>query len=310
MSISCKDRRFDSTCPGESIRYLTWKDEETPPKAIALIAHGVCEHIDRFDGIAKALVKCGYVVYGEDHLGHGLTAAGEPDSDERDLRKIGKCPKNADKYIITDMHKMRDIAVSENPGLPEIIVGHSMGSFVAKLYCANYGSELSAAVFCGSGDFFGSGFRAVIYPLRPLFYSEKLRDREVIVKNNVLSTWWLSRDKENRRDYLADELITKYYTPGLMAVLGSLAARSAGYLWSRKMPKDLPVFVVAGTQDIVGFCTLGVRQADKCMDLAGVKDHTTKYYKGYRHELFRDDCKAAVYSDITDWLTEKGLPGT
>lgn len=305
MSIKCEERFFESTDRKDRVRYLTWKDDEVETKAIALIAHGVCEHIDRFDGIANHLAKAGYVVYGEDHVGHGKTAMGV----EENLRNIGKVPKNADKIVIKDMHKMRDIAVSEHPGLPEILIGHSMGSFVAKIYGATYGKELSATVYCGSGDFFGSLFRCIIYPLVPLFYAAPVKDIEVKVSNNMLSTWWLSRSKENRADYLKDPMITVYYTPGLMAMLGSLAARSAGILWARKMPKDLPIFVVAGTEDPVGFFSLGVRAADCWMDKVGIKDHTTKYYRGYRHELFRDNKKEEVYNDISNWLKSKGLPG-
>lgn len=306
MSIKVEERTFDSTSGTDVVRYLKWSDTEAAPKAIALIAHGVCEHIDRFDGIAEHLVKAGYVVYGEDHVGHGKTAAG---LQEENLRNIGKCPQNADKIVIKDMHKLRDIAVAENPGLPEILVGHSMGSFVAKIYGATYGKELAATVYCGSGDFFGSPFRCIIYPLRPLFFNKAIKDFEVKVSNTVTTLGWLSRDVENRKIYLKDELITKYYTPGLMAMLGGLAATSAGTLWARKMPKDLPILVVAGTQDIVGFCGIGVKAANKWMDIAGIKDHTTKWYKGYRHELFRDDCKEEVYNDITNWLKSKGLPG-
>ena len=304
MSVEVQERRFPSTNGKDQIRYLTWKDDSVETKGIALIAHGVCEHIDRFHGIGEYLAKKGYAVYGEDHIGHGKTAMGE----KGDYRKIGKVTKNADKDIIKDMHKMRDIAVSENPGLPEIIVGHSMGSFVAKIYCAEYGKELSAAVYCGSGDFFGSGFRILIYPLLPLFYDEKIKDFEIPVSNNMLTTCWLSRSKENRADYLKDKMTTKYYTPGLMACLGGLAARSAGMAWAVRVPKNLPILVVAGDQDRVGFFGIGVKQADKWMDLVGIKDHTTKWYKGYRHELFRDDCRQDVYYDIDQWLKKEGLP--
>lgn len=129
MSIKCEERFFESTDRKDRVRYLTWIDDAVETKGVALIAHGVCEHIDRFHGLAEHLAKAGYAVYGEDHVGHGKTAMGE----EQNLRNIGKCPKGADKIVIKDMHKMRDIAVSEHPGLPEVLVGHSMGSFVAKI---------------------------------------------------------------------------------------------------------------------------------------------------------------------------------
>lgn len=297
MSVNCVERRFASTDGKDNIRYLTWKDDSAPVKGIYLIAHGVCEHIDRFDGVARYLAERGFAVYGEDHIGHGLTAGSE------DLKEIGKTPKNADKYIVKDMHKLRDIAVSENPGVPEFLLGHSMGSFVAKIYCANYGKELKGVAFCGSGDFTNYlRFAKVPFGMLVRFIG---RDRQVLVKNNIVTTAWLSRSKDNRRDYLADELITKYYTPGLIETLGFLAADSSGVHWAKKVRKDLPILVLAGTQDLVGFCSYGVKMADKAMVKTGHYDIEYKWYKGFRHELLRDDCQEEVFKDLYDWTMAK-----
>ena len=292
MAVICTNDYFDSNAAGIKIHYMKWEDKDVTPKAICLIAHGVAEHISRFDGIAEYLAKEGYVCYGEDHIGHGESAP------TRDL--MGTLPAGADEDIVKDMHKLRDIAVAENPGLPEVIIGHSMGSFVAKLYCAAYGDELKGAVYCGSGDFF-NWLRKIKKPFGMLV---KLigRNRQVKVSNNMLTTAWLSRSKKNREIYLADELMTYNYTPGLIEVLGFLAADSAGPIWAEKVRKDLPILVVAGTQDIVGFCGIGVKNADKAMKETGHTDVTTKWYKGYRHELFRDDCAPEVYADVLAFL--------
>lgn len=297
MSVQMQDRKFDSNSKGQKIRYLTWKDDSKETIGIYLIAHGVCEHIDRFDGVATYLAERGFAVYGEDHLGHGKTAG------DVDMNNIGKLPKNADKDIIRDMHTMSEIAVKENPGVPIFLLGHSMGSFIAKIYCAKYGDELKATVYCGSGDF--SDFSRLLK--LPLHILGQLigRDRQVLVKNNMTTLCWLSRSKENRRIYLEDEYITKYYTPGLIDTLLYLAADSSGLLWARKVRKDLPILVIAGTQDIVGLCTIGVKGADKWMEKTGHTDVTTKYYKGFRHELLRDDCRMDVYKDVYDWTMTK-----
>ena len=297
MAVNCEERRFPSSNGEDKVRYLTWKDDSVETKGIYLIAHGVCEHIDRFDGVARYLAERGFAVYGEDHLGHGKTAGWD------DLKQIGILPKKADKDIIKDMHKMRDIAVMENPGVPEFILGHSMGSFVAKIYSANYGEELKGAVYCGSGDF-TNYLRFAKVPFG-LLVSIIGRDRQVKVSNNMLSTGWLSRSKENRRDYLADPYITAYYTPGLMETLGFLAADSSGVHWAKKVRKDLPILVISGTQDIVGFCTVGVKMAAKALEKTGHEDVTHKWYKSYRHEILRDDCKEQVYQDVYNWTESK-----
>jgi alpha-beta hydrolase superfamily lysophospholipase len=178
-----------------------------------------------------------------------------------------------------------------------------MGSFVAKIYCANYGKELKGVAFCGSGDF-TNYLRFVKVPFGMLVRFIG-RDRQVLVKNNIVTTAWLSRSKDNRRDYLADELITKYYTPGLIETLGFLAADSSGVHWAKKVRKDLPILVLAGTQDLVGFCSYGVKMADKAMVKTGHYDIEYKWYKGFRHELLRDDCQEEVFKDLYDWTMAK-----
>ncbi|MCQ2486579.1 MAG: lysophospholipase [Clostridia bacterium] len=295
MAVTCTERYFDSTCGTEKVRYLTWKDDSVETVGIYLIAHGVCEHIDRFHGVADFLAERGFVVYGEDHLGHGKTAA--------TIDKIGELPEKADIHIVDDMHKLYGIAREEVPEGPVFLLGHSMGSFVAKIYSGKYPETIDGVVYCGTGDF----TNLLRYIKKPFGLLVKLigRNRKVLVSNNMLTTSWLSRSKENRADYLKDELITKYYTPGLIEVLGFLAADCAGEKWAKTVPTDMPILIVSGTQDIVGFCKIGVNVTEKVLRETGHNDVKKIFYKSYRHEILRDYCREDVYNDIYAWTTAK-----
>ncbi len=296
MAITVEERYFTSTNGTDNVRYLTWKNDEVETIGTYLIAHGVCEHIDRFDGLASYLADRGFVCYGEDHLGHGKTA---PTLDD-----IGRLPEGADQTIVDDMHKLGTIAKTENPDLPMFLLGHSMGSFIAKLYAAKYGDTIEAATFCGSGDY-SDALRFVIHPLVKVLDTLKLRDKRWEVTNNMTSVAWLSRDKANREDYLQDKYITKYYTVGLLETLGLFAGDCSGLLWARKVRKDLPILEISGSEDIVGLCTVGINAMDLYLRLTGHKDVTKKFYVPYRHEILREEgCRDKVYAKVYGFTME------
>ncbi len=300
MATKAEERFFDSTSGTAKVRYLVWNNPDVETVGIYLIAHGVCEHIDRFDGLATYLADRGFVCYGEDHLGHGKTAASIAD--------IGKLPKGADKAIVDDMYRLCGIAKEENPGKPAFLLGHSMGSFIAKMYVTKYADSVESAVFCGSGDY-SDCLRFVIHPLCKVLDTLGLRDRSMLVENTMATTWWLSRDKDNRADYLKDEYITKYYTLGLMETLGLFAGDCSGLLWARKVPKDLPMLLISGSEDPVGLFTLGVNCMELWLKMTGHRDIEKKFYIPYRHEILREKkCREKAWARVYGFTMEH-MPG-
>ena len=292
MAVSCNERHFASVSGKAAVRYLTWKDSSKQPIGIYLIAHGVCEHIDRFDEFAQYLVNRGFIVYGEDHLGHGKTAG--------DVENIGQMPLDADKYIVEDMHVLYNIAKTENPGIPVFMLGHSMGSFIAKLYSAKYGNGLKGIVYCGTGSY-PNALRYIEKPYKALinFIGP---EKSMLVNGNMLTISWISVDKDNRREYLKDPLITKYYSLGLLRDLGLFAVDSSKKGWDNTIPKDLPIFIISGSSDIVGFCSIGVNKTEKDLLESGHTNVEKVLYKGYRHEILRESgVKEQVFKDVYDW---------
>lgn len=69
-----------------------------------------------------------------------------------------------------------------------------------------------------------------------------------------------------------------------------------------KIPKDLPVFLIAGEEDPVGNYGKAVKHVYEIYKKAGIKDISIKLYKNDRHELINETDKEDVYDDIRHWL--------
>ena len=143
----CERRHFKSS-DGKHECYCVIVRPDGEPKGIIQISHGMCEHIDRYLDFMSFLADKGYVVCGNDHLGHGHTV----DSPE-ELGYFG-FGENGWKKVVEDLHRMTTLIKAEYPGLPLILMGHSMGSFMARAYAVKYGSECTGFIFMGTSDAF------------------------------------------------------------------------------------------------------------------------------------------------------------
>jgi alpha-beta hydrolase superfamily lysophospholipase len=114
-----------------------------PVKGVAQIAHGLGEHIGRYTGLIEVLIQAGLAVYGNDHRGHGRTAA-SPD-------KFGDFGPGGFNLLLRDMARLAEIAKEEHPDLPFILVGHSMGPFAAQQYTLDASAEIDGLALSGSG---------------------------------------------------------------------------------------------------------------------------------------------------------------
>ena len=140
-----KEFYYPSTDGKTQIHAIRW-EPEGKPKAILQIIHGMVEFIDRYDGFASFLTEHGYLVTGEDHLGHGASVQ----SDEYH----GYFGKEGNAWVIADIHRLREMMQKEFPGVPYLMLGHSMGSFLIRQYItengADYAKGLSGVIIMGT----------------------------------------------------------------------------------------------------------------------------------------------------------------
>ena len=140
--IQTFDLSYPSSNGIHSVHAREWVPEGAPRGVVQLV-HGVAEHVGRYDQAARFLAAHGYVVCGEDHLGHGLTAGG----------KFGYFgPKNGWDLVARDVRRLRELEGEKHPALPYVILGHSMGSFLTRTYLIRWPGTVDAAVLSGTGQ--------------------------------------------------------------------------------------------------------------------------------------------------------------
>jgi alpha-beta hydrolase superfamily lysophospholipase len=279
------------------------------PRAVVQIVHGMSEFIERYDEFAAYLVRCGYAVCGEDHIGHGATA---PTKDD-----WGVLPAYGGvDILLADVKALHDRAAERFPGVPLVIYGHSMGSFIARAYVSRYGDGVSAAVFSGTASTppavskFARGLSRHLAQRKGERYVSTFVDGLGAgsygkkIPNARTPFDWLSTDPAVVDAYIADERCGFPFSVGGYATLTDLTALIDSPACAQSVPKDLPLLFVAGAEDPVGNCGKGVNQAADLVRRAGVRTVDVKIYPGMRHEIHNEPGRAAVFSDISNWIGE------
>lgn len=302
MSIIVKDAYFNSSTGVDRIHCMIWENDEVEKKGVIQLAHGVSEHIGRYDDFAKFLADNGYIVCGNDHLGHGLSA--------RSMEELGFfCEADGDVRMVDDMHILHNIMHKRYPDLPYYLFGHSMGSFCARVYAADFGEELNGLILCGTGELpsaailaeeplkmitekTNSMFRLNTSAVTKLFNKEEKSDYE-----------WLSYNRENIEKYEADPLCGFALTLSGDRDLVSLANTACNPMWASRVPVGLPILLISGAKDVVGFNGRGVINVCDNLEDAGHKPEVI-LYPGMKHEILNEDEHEKVYNDVLNWLNK------
>lgn len=309
--VTMQEFTFPSSDGIHSIHAVEWREEDASPRAVLQLVHGVAEYVGRYDHFARFLAGHGFVVCGEDHLGHGLTV------DDGKYGYFGE--KDGWKHVITDVHRMREIAGERWPGLPYFIMGHSMGSFLTRMYLLRWPGTVTGAILSGTGQEsrlnVALGRRIALHERKKLGaegHSDMVQKVSLGAYNkkfapNRTTADWISRDERVVDAYLADPLCQ--FTPSVsmfadmmegLKFIGDQENLSA-------LDRNTPIYLFSGDQDPVGGMGKGVRKVHRMYEKAGVRDLTLKLYPGGRHEMLNELNRDEVYRDTLAWL-EMHLP--
>lgn len=295
---------FESTC-GIQLHGYRWEPEGAP-KAIVQIIHGIAEHVARYDDLARYLRDQGYLVVAEDHMGHGKSICDEVPK--------GYVAGGWDAMVEDCFRLMRNM-MDEYPGIPYILFGHSMGSFLARSILIKHpDSGIHAAIICGSAWMPGLVLQGGKLMSGLLMKGDNARKPseqlqsimfggyDKRIENKRTPSDWLTRDDAVVDAYEADPLCGFAPTPALANAMmnGLIRIQNAGNL--SRMNKALPVHFVAGAEDPVGNYGEGVRKAAQMFIRSGMKHVSVKLYPGCRHEIHNELNKDEVYKDITSWM--------
>src|SRR3954447_4117784 len=265
--VSSEPERVDFPSGDDTIAAYRW-DPDGEPRAILQITHGMGEHALRYADLAQALNRQGYVVYAQDHRGHGNTA--------RSPEQLGVIGAAGWTELVRDIGRLSALATGAHPGLPLVLLGHSMGSFAVQQHLLEPALDLEQPLDL-------TAFNAAFQPARTEYD-------------------WLSRDERQVDAYVADECCgfgldldgarQMFISARPLADDSRLAA----------LRKDLPVWIGVGEADPVNGELALVRALVDRFTNAGLTNVTLVTYPDARHEVFNETNKDQVVSDLLAWL--------
>lgn len=300
-----KERKLQTHDDVELHVYI-W-DEVENPIGIVQIVHGMSEYGGRYNLLAEALNKAGYIALADDHRGFGKTAL-----NKNELGHIE--PKNSAKKMVLDERMVQLYAQEHYPDLPYFIFAHSMGSFLIRLFMAEY--PTNGVILCGSG------LQPTLLLNAAKWVSSRRIKKDAARRSgllNKLAFWgynrtysdtshfsWLTRDQAVQKAYEKDPFGGPIVgTSGFFHTLFTVISESQKKSHFKHIPKELPLLLLSGTEDPVGHYGKDIPKLAITLAENGVSDVTYKLYEGARHELVNETCKEVVFSDIIRWLDAK-----
>lgn len=270
---------------GAEITGYRW-DPAGAPRAAVQITHGMGEHARRYEHVATALNEAGYVVYAQDHRGHGASVISEP----------GDLGEGGWPALVDEIGGLSARVRDEQPGLPLVLLGHSMGSFAVQQYLLRHSWEVDAAVLTGT---------AVIDLLEPALDLNQPLDLTMFNAPFAPARTdydWLTRDEAIVDAYVADPLCGFGLDPNSAKQMFEGARALADPAEVANIKPDLPVYIAAGELDPVnGGLTLLTPLVDRLKE-GGLTDVTVVTYPDARHEILNETNRDEVIGDLISWL--------
>ncbi len=276
-------------------------------RGIIHLAHGLGEHSQRYLRVAEKLAAEGYVVFADDHRGHGKTAV-TPD-------ELGFFGKGGIHRVVDDLTELMRFEKNEHPNLPFVLFGHSMGSYLSQELMLRHASEFTGVVLsasAGKPSALASAGRYVarIERLRlgALGKSSILRGLSFDAFNKPFAKLgptkfeWLSRERAEVDKYVADPLCGFDATTSLWVELLDLLAEIARADRQAALPKSLPVRIISGGEDPANERAKGARQLATALQAAGLTKVELTVYEGARHELLNETNRDDVTRELITWL--------
>jgi len=269
---------------GVNIHYYVWKAPK--PRAVVQLAHGLGEHVLRYEPLAQFLVANGISLYASDTRGHGETGLEQWGGD---LSKLGKPGKGGIRAEVADLHQFTGIVRAANPGIPLAFIGHSWGSLLGQMLINEHATDFDAVVLTGTA------YRV----------PGQMNAGNLNAKHKHLGTTgneWLSRDPKVAQDFLDDPLCFYADTLRIFGLVDGLR------LFGRPatpLGKDVPVLIMIGSEDPLGGEVSVRKLADALVQKGELTDVEVVVYTGARHEVFNETNQEEVRADLLAWLENR-----
>ncbi len=303
--MSYQKESFTSSDGKSTIAYFIWSPS-VPARGVVQIVHGMCEYMGRYSMLAHYLAEKGYVVCGEDHLGHGQSVG-----DKDTFGFFGK--RGGADFLIEDVEKLHQIMKESYPGKPYIMFGHSMGSFIVRNWFAKYGNDCDGLILSGTAV-----APTLLKPLRLLAKIQRffVRDRKpaTTIANLINKTYmkkienpsttadWISYDTEVVKRYTGDPFCTFTFTHAGYIDLFNLLERCNNEAWYEAIPKDKPILILSGDEDPVGDYGEAPQKIYNKLVESGQGRVTLDIRHGMRHEPHNEIGHEAIFQRYVAYL--------
>lgn len=264
--------------------------EAISPKGLIQILHGMQEHKERYCHFAEFLAANGYSVLIHDHLGHGKSIS--------EVHPLGDMVSF--EAVLNDIELVRQ---SANFSGQYICFGHSMGSFLARIYAAMHPTDTLIA--CGTGQtpsIIATSLKGLLHFQKsgiPLPAMQKILTGSLSKRfSNPMD--WLSLNKENQEAYVNDALCGKPFTKEGYSTLLDIVIKLNNKATYRDCTAQ-SILLISGEKDPVGNFTKGVKAAEARYKRHGKKVKTI-FYKNMSHEILNEADKQIVYRDVLNFL--------
>ena len=261
---------------GTGLAGFLWRDPDVQPRGVLQLAHGAGEHAGRYFAPLAPVMAAGWVIYAADHRGHGLTSG---------MSQLGDFGPGGAPAAVDDMAVLARRARAENPDLPLVLMGHSMGAMFAQAWLLDHSALIDALVLSGTA---GPGPR--------------MKDGPNSVYANPRTNYdWLSRDPAEVDRYIADPFCGIRFTDPSAASFAALREREATPTALASVKAGLPVYVFVGDEDPINQRLERLTPLIEAYRAAGL-DVTLKVYPGGRHEMLNETNRDEVVGDLVTWL--------
>ena len=251
-------------------------------RGVVQLLHGVGEHAGRYGAVIAALTEAGFIVYADDHRGHGRTGIRQHGG-PANLGRLGVGGLRAAKDAVW---QLTEIIRGENPDLPLVLLGHSWGSFLSQMLVNDHPEAYDAVILSGSALRMPGSLNAA--PLNARWKGDGATGLE-----------WLSRDPAVWKEFDEDPLTTDV---PLLKLFGPIEAARLYGRPRKNLGRDIPVLLMVGRDDPVGGPRSVHKLADEYRARSGLTDVTTLVYPDARHEIFKELQQEEVRADLLAWL--------
>ena len=276
-------------------------------KAIIQILHGLGEHALRYHQVAKKFTENGYSVIIHNQRGHGETISPSDLGHFSDTLGWEK--------LISDCKAVQKYSLEKFPQIPLILLGHSMGSYIAQSFVMRHPKNINALILSASTwpqrkklklittlakfEIWRSGIRTKSELLNKLGFS----DFNKSFSPNRTDFDWLSRDEQIVDDYMADPLCGFQSSNQLWLDLINGLIEISDKNSLKKIPSSLPILIAGGELDPVGGST-GLKQLTANYQQTNHNQVTLKIYSQARHEILNEINKDEVMENILSWISK------